>query len=365
MIIKGDKILGLKIISIDTGKEIDTISDIIYDPKLNKVRGFVVSEGGWFKDAQVLLIENVKNIGADAVMVQSENVIRTPDQVQDRVMSIAEHGHNLTKTKVITEDGTQLGIITDILFDSDSGQVEEFEVSQGLVENVKSGKKRFKIDDIMTVGEESTIVRGYTEIMMEGQGQTGGLQGALNQAKDKAGQLVETAKEKGSELKDKAEQQALAAKYNAQEAYASDGVQDAKNQIVDKFHQAKETLTEKKDELQQKVESGELKHDAKQTASSVAANVQHVASQAADKTKSAYQDVKQSATEQKDNAMQQIDDKRKQEALGKYVTTNIISRDDLMLATRGEMITHELLEAAQVNGVLQNVLDNTSQEPLV
>ncbi len=76
MTIKGQNVINLKIITINDGKEIDNVKDIIYDPKQNRVRALLISNGGWFSDAKVLLMEEIKNIGQDAVIIDSSDAIK-------------------------------------------------------------------------------------------------------------------------------------------------------------------------------------------------------------------------------------------------------------------------------------------------
>ena len=73
--LKGNNILGLKVIAIKNGKKINKVEDIIYNPKENKVKALLIDESGWFEDAKVILLQNIKSIGRDAVLIESEDQI--------------------------------------------------------------------------------------------------------------------------------------------------------------------------------------------------------------------------------------------------------------------------------------------------
>jgi uncharacterized protein YrrD len=206
MLVKGTDIIGSKIITVNEGKEIEDIDDIIYDPKDNRVKALLVAPGGVFSDAKVLLIEDAKGIGSDAVLVQSADSLKNAADIKEPVSSIAQGNTYLTQNKVVTEEGKNLGIITDVYFDNQTGQVEEFEVSQGL-EDIKSGKKKVKIADVITVGEDAVIVKGYTEEKVAQQAKTGGIQGKVSHDVEKiqkeAPKVVQQTREKTEELIEK------------------------------------------------------------------------------------------------------------------------------------------------------------------
>lgn len=215
MLIKAGDVIGLRVVTMDEGKEVDRVHDVVYDPKENRVKALVIDEGGWFSDAKVLLIEDIYSIGKDAVVIESEERIRKAVDVNERVASIAREEQKLTKTKVITENGINLGAISDILFDTATGRVEEFEVSQGL-KNLQSGRKTVRVDQVMTVGEDVTVVKAGAEEQLKRQAEQRGVQGTFNRTvqgakenipavtrkvKEGAKDVVEATREKAREFR--------------------------------------------------------------------------------------------------------------------------------------------------------------------
>lgn len=183
MLIKGKDVIGLKIISVEEGKHIGEVEDIIFDPKSNEVKALLADKGGLFSDAKVILLEDTKSIGRDAVIVDSDKFLKKASEVEKPISNIAKENQYLTKTKVITEEGTDLGSISDLYFDAQTGDVDYFEVSQGTFQNIKSGTKKVKISDIVTVGEDAIVVRGYVEEQFQKQATERGIQGSFNKGK--------------------------------------------------------------------------------------------------------------------------------------------------------------------------------------
>ena len=292
MLVKGKDVIGLKVVTLDKGEKLENVNEIVYDPQDHYVKALIIDNGGWFSDAKVILYPDIKSLGKDAIIVESDRVVKKASDVQQRIARIVKDDNFLTKNKIVTEDGTELGQVSDILFEPSTGKVRELEVSQG-IKNLQSGKKRVKVEDIVKIGTDVTIVKDFVREEMATQAQQQGIQGTVNLAQENAPDFIEQTKQKITEL----------------------GA----------------TAKEKMQEIQ--------KHP---------------------KTQEMVQTTKNKTNQLKESAVE----KSKKNALGKYVTVNILSSEDVMLAKRGEMITNKLLSQAENKGMLDQVINNVSSEPL-
>lgn len=155
--IKSNDVVGLKLISIQEGKELGKVEDLIFDSNTQKITALQIS-GGLFGGKRVVLIEDVKSIGHDAVMIDSESYLYKGDQIKENISEILEKGGYLTATKIITDQGTVLGKVSEIYFDPLTGDVIEFEVEDKNLDQ----RKIIKVSDILSVGHDATIVKGYS-----------------------------------------------------------------------------------------------------------------------------------------------------------------------------------------------------------
>jgi uncharacterized protein YrrD len=204
--VKGKDVIGLKVITINGGREVDDVQDLIYDPSKQRILGLIVDQAGWFNDAQIIRIEDVKSIGEDAVMIESgDSVLKAPD-AGDEIADILSASRGLTRTKLITEQGKELGSIDDILFDENTGRVLELIVSEGVVGDLGSGKKRVRVSDIITIGKDATIASSATEYDLDMQDQTSGIKGRLDEAKAESSEMFEEAKQMAKGAFNKAKQ---------------------------------------------------------------------------------------------------------------------------------------------------------------
>lgn len=256
MIVKGKDVIGLNVVTIDNGTKIETVDDIAYDPTTHQIVALLVDSGGLFSTAKVILMDDVHNIGEDAVIVPNADVIKTLKELADGVRSISESNKHLVTTNILTIDGKQLGRVTDIYFDSTNGSVESMEVSQGGLKTMTEGKKSIKPSDIVTIGADATIVSAYIEEKFEDQGEKGGLKGTLNDTKDRVEEVADNTrkvlKDAGQTVADKTDdlRRDVTAKTNDLKDRTDDIVADARRHTKKGMN----TLQDKTDEAIEKTQ---------------------------------------------------------------------------------------------------------------
>lgn len=364
MLVKGKDVIGLRVITLERGEKIDDVEDLIYDPTQNRVVALLVDEGGWFSDARVIPFEHVKHIGKDAVMVESDQVLKKASQMPERISHIAKDDTFLTKTKIITESGTMLGKVTDIHFDSETGDVVELEVSEGGLKDLQSGKKRVKVKDIITVGEDATIVKDITKSYFEAQERTQGATGALNKTREESEDALENVREKFSDAAKKSRDQ-VEVYLNQISGFTQS--KDFDRNLDQSGRRLRKTLTKTKKQIEDLTDEALNRSDefvkdpqTKEKINAVQATLQQVKDRVSSTVSEASGSFK--ATTSKIQA-EQLENRKKQ-ALGQYLTKNILLPNDQFLAQRGDMVTHKLLIMAESVDMLDQVLDNVSSEPI-
>ena len=160
--IKASDIIGLKVVTLNDGKELHSVQDLLFDPQENVVRALLINIGGWFSNDKVLMLRDIHSIGKDAVVIQSERLLTSANRVPKPVTTVAKGEKYLNSRTIITEGGTNMGKISDMDFDPKTGNVIAFEVTPNTLVTTQSGKKYIKIEDIITVGKNATIVKDST-----------------------------------------------------------------------------------------------------------------------------------------------------------------------------------------------------------
>ncbi|MBI1902510.1 MAG: PRC-barrel domain-containing protein [Planctomycetia bacterium] len=155
---KGNQIIGLPVIAVDRGVEVEQVKDLVVDRAHKRVVALLVEKGGWFgAPARVLPLRDVQAFGEDAVMVRSSEAIVEAGKVADIQEALDRH-LRLKGTKLISSEGRELGTIRDIDFDPRTGDVKSFEVSRGVLADMISGRSVVSASDDAVVGDDAVVV---------------------------------------------------------------------------------------------------------------------------------------------------------------------------------------------------------------
>jgi uncharacterized protein YrrD len=126
--IKSSDVMGKPVLRKEIDKSVETIHDIIFDRETQRIIGFVIDEGGWFKNARLVLWEGIEQIDELGVTLVSEKYL-IPANHAPPIQEIMEQGNVLHQTKVITTDGEDVGQLVDVYFSETTGEVEGFDVT--------------------------------------------------------------------------------------------------------------------------------------------------------------------------------------------------------------------------------------------
>lgn len=330
-LIKANSIIGLPVITTVDGKNIHSVKEIIYDGRDNKVKAIVVDEKGWFHNAKIILIDDIQSIGTDAVLVYDSSMITdADDQNDDVISSIVNDDNFLTKNEVITEGGKKLGRVTDIYFNFPGGNVDAIEVSEGFIKNIRSGTKKVQISDIITIGENNLIVKEYAQDHFDEQGKNQGLNKFMSETKENVGNLTEIASDK------------------TQEIVNSDLIKNAVQSTQEVANNLKTTVTDKYDQAKEHIQSDKLEKDLNSTFEKVK-----------EKTGEIVDGTKQAVSDTSDQAVEEVLEKRIHNAIGKTIGgVLLLNKDDEIMASEGDIVTHQLIQQAKEVGNLDILLEN-------
>jgi len=116
MLATGSAIRGLPVVTVGGGEAVAEVRDLIYDPQAGRVVGLTLNKRGFLagRSREVLAAEQIHAIGQDAVMVQDENSLILP---RDAPVDVGEppSGRDVTGDEVLTEQGTSLGKVRDVV----------------------------------------------------------------------------------------------------------------------------------------------------------------------------------------------------------------------------------------------------------
>lgn len=159
--LKGRELMGLPVINRLTGQEIGMAEDLYLKLKEKKVTGLSVRSGNWLTSCQVVPLENVYQVGTDAVLINPMEEDNPPQEKElpypseDNTCGVKE----LKGLPVISTGGNDLGTVEDVLLNLPEGKILGWELSDGLVQDLVDGRKFLPGGSVLLYGPDRFIVQ--------------------------------------------------------------------------------------------------------------------------------------------------------------------------------------------------------------
>ena len=340
---KGSDIIGKPIVAYDTGEKVGRVRDLIFDQERNYLVALLVREGGFMSDARILPLVAIQSIGMHAAIVSMADEI-IPAKSDPQVAAILARNNIMNGTHIMTTSGQDLGKMVDLYFDETTGAIEGYEVSGGIFADAYSGRSFVPAVQTLRIGENYAFVPTMVADLMEEQ--VGGIKAAMQDTNDKVQAAAQKAGEQISEVSRQAtaqvanaivdpesQKQFVLGRKTESEVLRPDGsVFLASGKIVTV---ADITTAESGGILDRlyRATGGNLTEDAKQRASEIGRDV-------AGKASGLAQDLTQKANA---TTARYTSD----QALGRRATTVVRTRDGLIVAAPGQIVTAKTIERAQ------------------
>lgn len=144
LIMRAAEINGRPVVTLDTAEDIAEVRDVVFSHSHGELSGFTLNKRGWLAGPrkEELAWADVAALGPDAVMVASAEALRRPG---DDGGVAAGGGDSVIGGRVITDDGNELGEVTDLVVSVDDGaaQVVGYEIGGPRVEDADGADLRY------------------------------------------------------------------------------------------------------------------------------------------------------------------------------------------------------------------------------
>jgi len=157
-------VIGLPVLETETGTQIGEIAEVIVDMEAAFIWGLIVAGVNWFSPENVIVFADLHSLGRDAIMVRNKHVVQ-----QLNALDIHHNKYYLRELldkQIFTDSGLRLGVLADILFDSITGEVKWYQVSDSIITDLLYGRMRMPLPQTQTVGQDKVIVPdGMTKLL--------------------------------------------------------------------------------------------------------------------------------------------------------------------------------------------------------
>jgi len=165
------RLIGLPVIVESTGHRAGKVLDLWFDEHWS-FRGFLLkARRWWFKRYyDAALWEDVTACGSDAILIPDKDAVKR-FEASDIGRTFHTGRIRLKDLPVITDEGRQLGRVSDVYFQGFQGTpITGFELTDGFVSDLIEGRKRLKTPadpGLMTLGENAILVPARCEQDLE------------------------------------------------------------------------------------------------------------------------------------------------------------------------------------------------------
>ena len=160
LLVTASQIRGLPVVTVRSGEDIAEVRDVIYDPEAGRLVGLTLNRRGFLagRSHDVLPVEAIHAIGQHAVMVLDEASLVEPEKAPDDVAHPATK-RNVLGNDVLTEGGTSLGKVTDlVLLVGSRGEVVGYQIDKAV-----GGRGYIPLPAQLSVSGVALVVPNITE----------------------------------------------------------------------------------------------------------------------------------------------------------------------------------------------------------
>lgn len=151
---KRKELQGLAVLDVSGGKKVGTVGDLVVSPEDGRLMAITIGGGMLGGGGSFVAADDIRSIGADAITVEGENVARPESEMSDGLRTARDASRQLPGKKVVTENGTLLGTVHDVLVDESTLRVSGLTIGGGML----STEDALAADRIVSVGPDALIV---------------------------------------------------------------------------------------------------------------------------------------------------------------------------------------------------------------
>ncbi|MDQ2805343.1 MAG: PRC-barrel domain-containing protein [Chloroflexota bacterium] len=162
--IKASSLKGRAVVSVDDAEKLGSIADVFFDLASGQVVAFHISPG-LIGGLKTLLAPNISNIGADAITIKDKVALQ--NQAGPNYQT-AIGLSQLQGMKVVSDQGTLLGTLGDVLMDPLTLRIDCYEMSGSVWEHIRNKERTFAQVPGLRFGKDLIIVPDAVAAELEG-----------------------------------------------------------------------------------------------------------------------------------------------------------------------------------------------------
>ena len=160
MFIEAKKIIGLPIAAVDVESKIGEITQLLIEPENGSLLGFLIKSDGFFSAQKVLSAVDIREWDPNGLVTESIENLVDPNEIV-RIKEVLDKNIILIGMSAKTESGKRLGVVEDLLIDTDTNSVAKYYLKDLLGKSrVLTSDKVSRIDKAIIFTDDVSEVSG-------------------------------------------------------------------------------------------------------------------------------------------------------------------------------------------------------------
>ena len=153
----------LPVIDASTGRKIGFVKDVLIVPATKEIKGFIISCKNLLYYFKAIKIEHIITIGKHAVLIKDIKYLISLKHFFLKVGEVKRYSDVFIEKQVYTDGGEKIGSIQDALFDFETATLAEFEISDGLIQDLIEGRRVIEAKEIIQL-EKGIVMLGREKL---------------------------------------------------------------------------------------------------------------------------------------------------------------------------------------------------------
>ncbi|GAX90320.1 PRC-barrel domain-containing protein [Effusibacillus lacus] len=147
--------VGMRVIELEKGDGVGKVADLLFD-RNHRASVLLIDREGVLTGRGAILFADIDSFGEDAVTIESPEFVGDLEWTEGGLYLIT--GDNpLVGKEILTEDGNLLGTVADVYIGGETDNIVGYEVSDGLLADLVTGRKWLPYSDTLQIGEQIIV----------------------------------------------------------------------------------------------------------------------------------------------------------------------------------------------------------------
>ena len=164
MLVNASKLVGTSILSVQAGRPIATVSELIIDPNSLKTVAFKVNGPMVNRNENILDVSSVREYSNYGIVIDDIDELMAPGDII-KISKVLELNFNLVGLKVETKKGSNLGKVVDYTLTPEDFMVQQIIVKRPMIKRFVDPELTIPRKEIVEIDDYKIIVKDEEKVI--------------------------------------------------------------------------------------------------------------------------------------------------------------------------------------------------------